>query len=76
MTVSTISPLNTIRVPELERRELTAMDRCDACGARAWVRGVMPASELLFCAHHAQKHLPALERSALFIQDDREQMGD
>lgn len=75
MTVSTIAPPTATLVPELERRELNAVDRCDACGARAWVRAVMPASELLFCAHHAHKHLPALEHSALFLQDDREQMG-
>ena len=53
------------------RRELTALDRCDVCEARAWVRAVMRTSELLFCAHHATKHLPALEASALFVQDDR-----
>jgi hypothetical protein len=37
--------------------ELTAFDRCDSCGAQAYVRATMPAgSELLFCAHHAAKH--------------------
>ncbi len=76
MTASTIAPSNTTLVPSLENRELTAVDRCDACGARAWVRAVMPASDLLFCAHHAQKHLPALRQSALYIQDDRAQMDN
>ena len=37
--------------------ELTAADRCDSCGAQAYVRATMPGgSELLFCAHHATKH--------------------
>lgn len=76
MTASTIALSNTTLAPSLEHRELTALDRCDACGARAWVRAVMPASDLLFCAHHAQKHLSALQESALYIQDDRAQMDD
>lgn len=53
------------------RRELLAVDRCDVCGARAWVRAVLGDSELLFCAHHAKKHLDALENVATFLQDDR-----
>lgn len=56
------------------RRELTALDRCDSCGARAWVRAVMGSSELLFCAHHAKQHLPALSVRATFIQDDRDML--
>ncbi|THJ67513.1 hypothetical protein E8P82_05315 [Arthrobacter echini] len=37
-------------------RELTALDRCDRCGAQAYVRAVLQSSggELLFCAHHAR----------------------
>jgi hypothetical protein len=37
--------------------ELTGLDRCDSCGAQAYVRATMPAGGvLLFCAHHATKH--------------------
>ena len=37
--------------------ELTSLDRCDSCGAQAYVRATMPAGGvLLFCAHHATKH--------------------
>lgn len=57
------------------RRELLPIDRCDACGARAWVRAVMRTSELLFCGHHAAIHLDALSKDAVFIQDDRDQMS-
>ena len=53
------------------RRPLTALDRCDACGARAYVRAVMETSDLFFCAHHATRHLDALLSQALVIQDDR-----
>ncbi|WP_028281276.1 hypothetical protein [Arthrobacter sp. H5] len=37
-------------------RELTALDRCDRCGAQAYVRAVLQSSggELLFCGHHSR----------------------
>ncbi|MGO3796772.1 MAG: DUF7455 domain-containing protein [Pauljensenia sp.] len=49
---------------------LTAADRCDYCGARAWVRVTLASGQLLFCAHHARQHMEALRASALSIQDD------
>lgn len=40
---------------------LTAADRCDRCSAQAYVRATLHAGgELLFCAHHGRKHIPAL----------------
>lgn len=61
------------REPEIQlRRELSALDRCDACGARAWMRVLMGDTELLFCAHHGAKHFEALSAVADYIQDDRE----
>ena len=50
------------------------MDRCDSCGAKAWVRAVLGGSELLFCAHHAARHLDQLSVVATYIQDDRDLM--
>ena len=37
-------------------RQLNTLDRCDRCGAQAYVRAVLESSggELLFCAHHAR----------------------
>lgn len=43
---------------------LTAADRCDRCGARAYVRVTLAGSPLHFCAHHGQEHLPALQDRA------------
>jgi hypothetical protein len=37
--------------------ELTALDRCDSCGAQAYIRATLPSgSALLFCAHHGRKN--------------------
>ena len=50
---------------------LTAADRCDRCGAKAYVRARLHAGgELLFCAHHGRANMAALESQALFIQDE------
>jgi len=48
----------TTELPHSESSyELNSADRCDSCGAQAYVRATMPGgSELLFCAHHASKH--------------------
>jgi len=36
-------------VPE---QTLSAADRCDACGARAYASALLENGELLFCGHH------------------------
>ncbi len=50
---------------------LTAADRCDRCGAQAYLRVVLASGgELLFCAHHARKFEPELRKVAVEIQDE------
>ena len=51
---------------------LTALDRCDRCGAQASIRVVLPTGgELLFCGHHGREHLPKLAELAAVIHDSR-----
>jgi len=45
------------------REPLTAMDLCDRCSAQAYVRVILPAGELLFCAHHSRQHADALAKA-------------
>ncbi|HIW28752.1 MAG TPA: hypothetical protein H9987_01900 [Candidatus Luteococcus avicola] len=55
----------------MEDRTLDASDRCDRCGAQAYLRVVMSSGgELLFCAHHARAHSDKLKQVALKIQDE------
>lgn len=49
---------------------LSAADRCDRCGAQAYVKVTMPSGELLFCAHHGKEHGEKLKQVALKIQDE------
>ena len=50
---------------------LKASDRCDRCGAQAYVRVVMPGGgELLFCGHHFSANAAALKSQAVSIVDE------
>ncbi|MDO5646093.1 MAG: hypothetical protein Q4G21_10480 [Dermabacter sp.] len=55
----------------LESRTLTAHDRCDRCGAQAYVKfELLAGGELLFCAHHARANEHALATIASRVADD------
>jgi len=47
--------MTTVRTPPAVLA-LTRADRCDRCSARALVRAMFTAGELLFCGHHARVH--------------------
>jgi len=50
---------------------LTAADRCDRCGAQAYLRVELQAGgELLFCAHHAREHGDKLRAIAANVHDE------
>ena len=49
---------------------LTAADRCDRCGAQAYVRVVLSKSDLLFCAHHGRQHELRLREVAREFHDE------
>jgi hypothetical protein len=56
---------------------LSAADRCDRCGARAYLRAVLPSGgALLFCAHHAREHAAALRAVAVEFQDETGRLED
>lgn len=61
--------------PDQVTPSLTANDRCDACGAQAYVRVELASGgELNFCAHHARKHGSALEPMASHIHDETDRL--
>lgn len=50
---------------------LTAADRCDRCGAQAYLRVELSSGlELLFCAHHAREHDEKLRQVAVQVIDE------
>ena len=55
---------------------LTAADRCDRCGAQAYLRVTLNSGgELLFCAHHAKAHSDKLSQVALKIHDETDKLS-
>ena len=56
---------------------LTAVDRCDRCGAQAYLRVLLQSGgELLFCAHHAREHGDKLREVASHVQDETNKLSD
>lgn len=54
---------------------LTAADRCDRCGAQAYVRvRLTSGGELLFCAHHARSYENRLRAMDAEIFDETDQL--
>lgn len=49
---------------------LTAADRCDSCGAQAYIAAEVNGSELLFCAHHGRKYEEKLRAIATSWHDE------
>ena len=58
------------------RSPLTASDRCDRCGAQAYLRvELQTGGELLFCAHHARQHGEKLREIAATVIDETDKLA-
>ena len=55
-------------------KTLTVADRCDACGAQAYIRVGLATGELLFCAHHGNENKAKLEPIAKFWHDETDKL--
>ncbi len=55
---------------------LTAADRCDRCGAQAYLRvELQSGGELLFCAHHAREHGEKIKELAANVIDETHKLS-
>lgn len=55
---------------------MTAEDRCDRCGAQAYLRvELQSGGELLFCAHHAREHGDKLKQIAATVVDETHKLA-
>lgn len=68
-------PADDIITEQNSRPSLTAMDRCDRCGARAYVAANVSGTELMYCGHHARQYEPRLREIASSWRDEREQLA-
>ena len=59
----------------LETTPLNALDRCDRCGAQAYVRAQLASGgELMFCANHGKEYAEKLAAVAVRIQDETDRL--
>lgn len=49
---------------------LTAQDRCDACGAQAYIQVIFVRGQLYFCNHHYNEQKEILQDLAVDINDE------
>ena len=74
--------MNTMNHPsELEKQYLLdATDRCDSCGAQAYIQVIGKVGDLLFCAHHYNKIMDnavgydKMMKFAIEIIDERDRL--
>lgn len=57
--------------PVITTGPLKVADRCDRCGAQAFVRTEHEASELLWCGHHFVEHEAKLAELGTKVVDER-----
>jgi hypothetical protein len=55
----------------------TAADRCDRCGAQAYVRATLESGlDLLFCGHHWHQNEDRLRQIGAEIYDELDKLAD
>lgn len=57
---------------EKTERIIKVADRCDHCGAKAFVLVKFVSGELFFCGHHFNEYELGLRESSYEIVDERE----
>jgi len=69
----------TEQVTPVEKTEelvpLTAADRCDICGAQAFIRVVLASGDLVFCGHHGSANKDKLKPIAISWQDETDKLN-
>lgn len=59
----------------MEQTPLNSLDRCDRCGAQAYVRAILiSGGQLLFCSHHAKSYAEGLKPVTAVIQDETQKL--
>jgi hypothetical protein len=63
--------------PTLDAPVLSSTDRCDRCGAQAYVLAELPGgSALLFCGHHWSNHEAALRPKVVKLTDELHRLNE
>jgi hypothetical protein len=65
----------TEETPKVEEKVLKIADRCDSCGAQAFVLVKGVSGELMFCGHHFNKNEAGLIKFAYEVIDERDSIN-
>lgn len=66
-TEAPVAPTGIVTTTHLR---FTSMDRCDTCGAQAYIGATVNGTELIFCAHHGRKYEAKLRAVATTWHDE------
>lgn len=66
----TAAPVPAATTDPVTEYRLTAADRCDSCGAAAYIAAEVNGTELLYCAHHGRKYEEKLRAVATTWHDE------
>jgi hypothetical protein len=76
MTDTLSVPAEGVQVLEQDLAPLAVADRCDRCGAQAFVRARLASGyELLFCGHHGRDAMAGLMEVGAAVRDDTSRIG-
>lgn len=64
-----------MEVMEAVKRQLKIADRCDRCGAQAFILVKGVSGELYFCGHHYVANEEALIKFSYEVVDEREHIN-
>ena len=70
--------MNATTVEAPAAAQLSRQDRCDRCGAQAYVKATLDqaGAELLFCGHHFRAHELKLVAAGATIVDERHRIDE
>ena len=62
--------MSETKVEKKQEKVLKIADRCDRCGAQAFILATGVSGELMFCGHHYQKYEYAITQWAYKIVNE------
>jgi len=70
MTVMTTTTSPATEQEQAKSDQLNVSDRCDRCGAQAFIYAINEDHDLMFCNHHGKEFAVVLEMQGFLIQDE------
>lgn len=67
---ATEAPVAPTSIVTTNHLRFTSQDRCDTCGAQAYIGATVNGTELIFCAHHGRKYEAKLRAVATAWHDE------